>query len=757
MDGTAVYIESFEIMPEPLIDRDTAIWCITLSFLALVGGVTFALMCNRILKKKRLSLTARLWIGFGSLASSVFILRLMVGLSGVLGEKKFIGAGAVFDSLVHTLQTFSMDEDYTEYVETGTKMLEILFGETDFLPAFYNIYSAALNFICPIAAGGFLLSLVTRFLPKFRLWMRLHIFGRRSVHCYFSELNDASLALAKSIKEHDSKLQNANIIFLDVYPDTDDEAVSERIEQAARLGAICMMDDILGISFRKKTNKKIFLMDRVGENEIGNLQTFAGFTDTKVCEKLHAGDEIYLFCQSDSNILVEREVSDIFKRELGENNVPVVIPVKSYRNLICNLLTAVPLYTALDRGNDDGVLSVTIFGSGLIGTEMFLDTYWCGQLLDYTLSINVVSMEKESDFIARIDHINPEIFETRKPDSELLRIYSGSDERAPVYFHFEYYETNIRKDDLSAKLKESRGGKRLIDSDYFVVALGSDEENLEIAELLGRFVTADKPSVKKKIPVAYAIYDDGLAKVLGTNGGDDKTSVMMCPFGSLGETYNYSKIVLEGIRESAERISDIYNKAIIRKTADNKTLIYDQYTYWANIARAIHMSYKAFCMGLDTDSYYQAVTGKAGTIKERDRNRLAWLEHRRWCAFMRTRGFRAPTREEEAGYISQLPDAEDGDTSNWGKHKNRELKLHPCLVEDDDLGKRDIFAEGAKIDRLDEVLFRIKTTYKSKNLRSDDDFKTADFPDWEFREFEKKNAEKENTRKKHNRRLKSHV
>ena len=50
-------------------------------------------------------------------------------------------------------------------------------------------------------------------------------------------------------------------------------------------------------------------------------------------------------------------------------------------------------------------------------------------------------------------------------------------------------------------------------------------------------------------------------------------------------------------------------------------------------------------------------------------NLLAWLEHRRWTAFTRTRGYR---------YTAEINKNLELNGTN---HKNMELKLHPCLIE----------------------------------------------------------------------------
>jgi hypothetical protein len=56
---------------------------------------------------------------------------------------------------------------------------------------------------------------------------------------------------------------------------------------------------------------------------------------------------------------------------------------------------------------------------------------------------------------------------------------------------------------------------------------------------------------------------------------------------------------------------------------------------------------------------------------------MAWLEHRRWNAYMRSMGFRSTCKSEYSVYAA---------IDNKGSYKQMDLKLHPCLVECDKKG-----------------------------------------------------------------------
>ena len=107
-------------------------------------------------------------------------------------------------------------------------------------------------------------------------------------------------------------------------------------------------------------------------------------------------------------------------------------------------------------------------------------------------------------------------------------------------------------------------------------------------------------------------------------------------------------------------------------------------------------------------------------IKERDDcelvKRLAWLEHRRWNAFMRSKGFQCSGKMEYEKYIEKTH-----------SHKNLKLKLHPCLVECDDKGMR-VDSENEYLKTLLYDMLDCTTVYVRKDFPEKDDFKTYDYP-----------------------------
>lgn len=100
------------------------------------------------------------------LIGSVWCLRYALGYFGILfpslsiivpDSSSFEGLTwweEIFNSMVHALQTFSMDEDYSAYIISGKTMLREMFGSESAWQTVYGIYAAVLNFIAPIAGGS---------------------------------------------------------------------------------------------------------------------------------------------------------------------------------------------------------------------------------------------------------------------------------------------------------------------------------------------------------------------------------------------------------------------------------------------------------------------------------------------------------------------------------------------------------------------------------------------------------------------------
>lgn len=738
---------------------------------------------------------------------SIWVLRFAVGYSAIVvykgNDPQLTYLEEIVHSLLGALRTFSLEEDYAQYiVNLKTMMVSIIPNNSQFCGVLQGVtvaYASLLNLMAPIAGGTIILEFLANVFPKLKLvWSYVRVWRPKY---FFSELNASSLTLAKSIYDNE-KDERPILIFTDAYINEEKEKESELLLEAKKYGAICIRDDLLHIKKNKRGVTKFFLMD---ENEFGNLQTLIGLTNEGNLEYI-MNSQIYLFVQSDAYVRVEKQINESFntpskKRILKRHKKPTIIPIRGYRNLVQNLFVDVPLYEPLINNEDKRSLNITIIGNGNIGTEAFLNAYWIGQMLisqkdsnsmsDCNMTINVVSKDSQDVFWSKIDYINPEIKATvtvlgsdeKQEDKPLLR-YDDEGNKNNPYCNVRYKCADVKTGYFWD------GEQEILNSDYFIVALGNDADNITIADklryLIGKRHIENAGKTLEQVNgntgnvvITYAVFDPEVA--INLNKGkyyscvkEGKTDIYMHAFGSLDQVYSYENIYMSRYNLLAESVGSAYNKTQANKklqqdNEDREVNSNSNYNYWANMARAMHIKYKVFSLGFIKSSvfdciseqeelahkdyvskqcknYIQMVLSDPSELNddkkhvyndlEEKKHLLAWLEHRRWNAFTRIMGY------QHASAQSLF--------SVKGSQKDMELKLHSCLVE----ARRPSLEDGTyihaeflpngkvnedtllatfstqKLDCLDQVSYQ-----KQKYNGSKTDYKKYDYYRYEFDEY----------------------
>ena len=706
------------------------------------------------------------------LVLSIWTLKCAIGYFSVVtaAPGELVLGEEVIKGFYETLRTFGLDEELKVYIENLKNMTAWLTpASSSFLTINQGIliaYAFMLTILAPVAGGAIIFEVIASIFPKIRLFFLYRAYWRKKF--YFSEINEISVALASEIfKKYSTRLSRPVLIFTDAYIDNDDEKKAELLSEIKALGAICVKDDIAHVK-KAKTGERVFLL--LDENESSNLQALTDLSEEYNSEYVKKS-EIFYLTSSDAYIEIERRIYDKLEKEFGfdkEKDMPTFIPINSYRNLVTNLLVKVPLFEPLIDKPDKNKLTVTILGAGQIGIEMFLAAYWMGQILDCQLNINIVSEETENEFWSKIDYINPEIRSTTQRGNPILA-YNNRGEKAAPYCKVNYFCYNAKSSDFIEMLNEQEA-TAITDTDYYFVSLGSDELNISMANTIKNAVGKHHISEKdgRKAVVAYVVYDQTVSDILNRKKlfsfAGETADILMYAVGNLNDVYSAENIFMKDYEARAEKMHISYLKAQgqqVRAEA-HKSRIKDDYKYWANLARSMHTKYKMFSAGIYYDSvfnfdspedriymesvevalnrYKNIATGKItinDTEEERAHinlmHRLAWLEKRRWNAFTRVKGFR-----HTADYDVY---AKSGET---GSYKQMELKLHPCLVECDEMGIRatinircelsdfEIFKDEknintTKFDLLDELSYDLL-----KKGYNEYDFKQYDYPNNEF-------------------------
>lgn len=672
----------------------------------------------------------------------IWIARFVVGICGsISGESGLTVGESLFDSMIHALQTFSMDEDYTNYTVAGKVLLE-----TAGLPVWANVYGfviSVLNVCAPVLGGALLLDILTGTFPHIKL--RLMPYRHKFV---FSELNEASITLAEDIYKDDNykKLLQLKyfearpvLVFTDAYLDDESEISSELFNRAKALGAVCVKADLLHLNLRKSRSVSYFLIDSESRENISTLSYL--LKEKKGGRPLWPentkGDEpvtkIFVFAQEDVDCTMINSIC----KNMDENASKVVIrTIRDYMNAAINLMYDVPLFLPLisENGRKAKDLYVTVLGSGQIAEEAFKAAFWCGQIFGVQLHINVVS-QNAADLKCRLEEKCPELLESCDADSPILRThpFDSSEKRnapyciAPVFTDVEdVFDSEKYPDGL------------LEQTNYYIIALGSDEKNLAAADKL-RLLLARKMLDGKKADhavIAPAVFDVNLAeavRILKPSAFDP----YIVPFATLEERFSCKNVFMADFTARALSNEALYNKANQMKAQK------DEYTYWANLARDVHAPYKLFGLGMiqKTSSLQKGIrrdfcVDSQSELTEIQEHELAWIEHRRWNAFLRTQGFLCPTKEQYDRYYKLYVEA-----GNYTMHKSVPLKMHPCLVESQLIPEPFPETEGFDKKKYDCLDFVTMYSYYLESQASGvkatgEGLRQKDYKQWDYRKYD---------------------
>lgn len=654
---------------------------------------------------------------------------------------------SIVKSTLHTLLVVGTYEEFTEYIIIGKQMIMDLFGSKAWV-MFYDIHTSLLTVAAPLLGYAVVLDVLTKVFPKIKYYLVIH-----KKRFYFSELNERSLALAESIaNEKFNWFDRPLLVFTDTYIDDEEEKSAELLIRAKNIGALCLSDDILHLNGFTCRDKYFFLIDN---EEIKNIDTLAELSSDKHFKRLKRAF-IYVFYQNASyeftenkiinrlekNIKkqysdkisklakkiekkIQKDIERIKKNDvLSENKrkereeallkripenealdafLPVIKRVRYYENLVFSLLEDIPLVTPVvnvslfcDRERE---FNLTIFGNGEIGTQMLLSSTWCGQFYGYKLCINVISTDDKEEAIGKINRVNPDILETSKIKSDILKIFSDDkdQEYSDPYFTFRYAKEDVQKADIASIVTEDPFDKdnkhKIIDSDYFFVALGSDETNIAVAEQLRKKILIDQlnNNKPKKAVIVMVVFNPYIRKLFESQENNLDSNVRIEAFGSLDEAYSWQNVTMNRLNPYARQLNATYRRmSIAQARHDNRERRANSYNYWSTVARRVHYKYRVFSAyqymnaekkkenknektaewqyNIETYRAYnemvkdgeKAVKENVGSCGTNVYAYLTWLEHRRWNAYLRSIGY---TLRKDKGA------------------KNIDLKLHSCLVE----------------------------------------------------------------------------
>jgi hypothetical protein len=579
------------------------------------------------------------------------------------GAKGFWCAILTFISALHnTLRLFVIDGD----LETVLNFTGELSGSVRHIS---NGIAGFLYIACPALTATGIMSLFENFTARIRYW-----WGYSKDAYIFSDLNDQSIKLARSLKQNDKKRKRM-IVFTDVFK-TNEESSYELIKQAQELDAVLFKSDITVVNFRRHSKKTKLYFFIIGEDETENINqticlsakpsTLATSSEEYKFngydyERKGGDTRVFLFTTHSSS---EQQLSSINPDHLKLRRVNAV------QSLIYKLLddeghlifkSAVEAESTVKSpftGEQvkEKLISAVIVGMGHHGTELLKALPWFCQLHPYRLEVTAFDIDPSA--LERFTSQCPELMSQKHngdfyTDGEAhykIRINPPLDEEAG--------EKTTGYDVHSIKFDQAI--ESLDHVTYVLVALGNDDLNVQVAAKI-------RILLKRRgiVPFIHSIvYNPDKQELLKRGTNFSGLMYDINPTGNISINYSEECILNSDIEEKAlERHlawtkkfaaqenwpSDVYEKEI--RAAENAFWKYD-YNYRSSVASALHAKFKRpglFPIGVDPEDetkvlYYEhaGVPGADKLPAERTEEELWYLrkmEHQRWNAYVRSEGF----------------------------------------------------------------------------------------------------------------------
>lgn len=602
----------------------------------------------------------------------------------------------------YSIQTFILNAGF-EVVR------DALVNANEPVKTIYTTLGAVLYVVSPLLTLGAVLSLFKYVLERLKLKA-----GRKKDTFVFSNLNERSLALARSIRNKDKK---AKLIFAESSRQFCEDNSNLKTD-ADELNAICTEDAISEINLAgKKARLEFFVM---GDDESQNVSETLKLTEAY---KMRKNTKVFVFSGSEAvgimldsvekTELIEAIPPDKFSKASNIDPAEYFILRRvDVNNVFANHtlanidifskfreeVPALPCSWDIEKQDNpkDKVISVLIVGFGKHGKALFKMLLWYCQVKGYFLEVNVVERtEGAFGSVAGFTHECPGVMAVNNN-----RDYEG-DARYSIKF-FEGVDITNGGLDWVAKFREqdAKPGdedkldtlKRLRRTGAVFVTIGNDERNvgaaIDVRRLMDKLtvnrlrdelqatesdearlekLVAEEFAAEKTLPSIYAVvYDESKAKALEKinglkhyNGNYDISYI-----GSLNDIYSYDTVFNEETELTGFKFHAMWAKIGEEKNEYSK---YETYEYLRNssLAQAIHKttSVKKGFIRADASNLSEEDRKKHRTFEERS-------EHIRWCAYVRSVGY------EYSGYPDKIS---RNDRAKW----HHDLVPHALLSEED--------------------------------------------------------------------------
>ena len=362
-------------------------------------------------------------------------------------------------AVFHSMQVFTIGCDFS-VIKDG------IMPCPDGLKTWYLLWASALYVLAPVFTFGFVLSLFKNLTAYLK-----YICAFFKDAYVFSQLNEKSMALARDLKE---KHEHAVIVFTDVYQEAQD-GMSELLEAAEQIGAICFEKDITIVDFKKHSRRKSISFFAIGNEESDNLDQALTLIELyKTREDTH----VYIFSTKLESELLLTSV------DKGLVKVRRIHEVQSLVNRLLYENGSVLFESARKISDESKKISAVVVGMGCHGTEMVKALTWFGQMDGYKLEIH--AFDKDPLACEKFTALAPELM-----SSKYNGVFVDGEAQYKINIHA---GVDVDSVTFANKIAEIR------DTTYVVVALGNDDVNISTAVTLRMYFERMRIH-----PVIYAI------------------------------------------------------------------------------------------------------------------------------------------------------------------------------------------------------------------------------------------------------------
>ncbi len=639
----------------------------------LASLLTAALGSSLFRKSERNFSLYHLFVVSTLLAGTLFFYPISFCELGSSVAAQDILAGALA-SLYNTIRLFAIDGDY----------FGVLASVAAYAPeslAAYRVLGVVLHLLAPILTFGFILS----FVKNFSAGCRYFFSPFKEAHI-FSELNERSLSLAKSIiakdKERHPLFPRVVVVFTDVI-DKKEEAQYDLLTESERRGAILFRKDLEGIRFRMRISRRPLNFYLFGEDEREKLRHAISVRR----DYDYGGAALYYFsksAESEHLVSARNEATLTRRRERNPLDTIRVVRVNDIQSLIYHNLDKNGtrlFYHARERG--DNTINSVIVGLGSYGTEMLKALCWYGQVPGFSLKITAFERDDKAE----------EHFRQKCPE---LMEKNGNTEEGEAHYQLKICGgIDVNTADFYKKLDEVGMPTHIF------ISLGNDEVNIAAAVAIRSYLEGKNTPYRPDIETV--VYEPEVARTMGMRlqenprdeqdeariGGASKRGVgyRIHMIGDLDGFYSIdtlldSALSMAGLRvhlrysaaeeeiaiiDTAEKYAEkeeaasrrglslrsLYrdetkeehearcqNKAAMRELEKRYGASYFmvEYNYRSSITKALHerLRRKLKAMG------YLEIPGVDkpwGERTEEEKLAIGLVEHVRWNAYMRTEGY----------------------------------------------------------------------------------------------------------------------